>query len=54
MAKRSKIGADDLGWRFHIYHATWVMAIIALFVFLDWWLALIILGLISVYFFREF
>lgn len=54
MAKRNKVGADDLGWKFHLYHFAWVTGIVALFVFLDWWLALIILGIISFFFFREF
>lgn len=54
MEKQNKVGADDLGWKFHVYHATWVIGIITLFVFLDWWLALLILSIVSFYFFREF
>lgn len=51
MAKQNKVGADNLGWLFHIYHILWISGFIALFIFLDWWLALITVGVIGVYFF---
>ncbi len=54
MEKQKQVGADDLGWKFHLYHASWAVAIIALFVFLDWWLAFIIFGILGAYFFRNF
>lgn len=50
MAKRNKVGADSEVW-FHLYHILWVIGLIAAFAFLDWWLALIIMGIIGVYFF---
>ena len=54
MAKRKQVGADDLGWKFHLYHISWVVGIFSLFVFLDWWLAFIAIFFIAFYFFREF
>lgn len=50
MAKQNKVGADDLGIKFHLYHIAWVTGIFSLFIFLDWWLALIIISLIGFYF----
>jgi len=50
MAKRKQVGADNEVW-FHLYHILWVIGLIAMFAFLDWWIALIILGVIGVYFF---
>ncbi len=54
MAKRKQVGADDLGWKFHLYHISWVVGIFSLFVFLDFWLALLILIIIAFYFFRNY
>ena len=50
MAKQKQVGADDLGWKFHLYHILWVIGVIAMFAFLDWWLALFIVSLIGFYF----
>lgn len=50
MAKQKNRGADDLGWKFHLYHILWIIGIIAIFAFLDWWLALFIVSLMGFYF----
>lgn len=50
MAKQNKVGADDLGWKFHLYHILWIISLIAMFAFLDWWLALSIVSLMGFYF----
>lgn len=50
MAKQNKAGADK-EILFHLYHILWVIGLIALFAFLDWWIALIIIGILGVYFF---
>ena len=49
MAKQNKAGADQEIW-FHLYHILWVIGVIALFAFLDWWLALTIFGIIGLLF----
>jgi hypothetical protein len=54
MAKRKLVGADDLGWRFHLYHASWVVGITALFVIFDFWIALLIIGVLGAYFVRNY
>lgn len=54
MEKQNKVGADDLGWKFHLYHASWVIFVISIFVFFDFWLAFIILAVVGFYCFREF
>lgn len=50
MAKRKQVGADGEIW-FHLYHILWVIGLIAIFAFLDWWIGLIIIGILGVYFF---
>ena len=50
MAKQNKVGADDLGWKFHLYHVTWVIFITSIFIFFDWYIALLILSLFGFYF----
>ena len=50
MEKRNKVGADDLGWKFHLYHSIWTILIISLFFIFEWWMAILIFGIISVYF----
>jgi hypothetical protein len=50
MEKQKQVGADDLGWRFHLYHFSWVIGLILLFFIFDWWIAFLILGSLSVYF----
>lgn len=50
MAKQNKVGANNLGWLFHLYHAVWVIGIVSAFVFLDLWLASIIIAIIGFYF----
>ena len=54
MEKRKLVGADDLGWRFHAYHVSWIVGLTCLFVFLDLWLALLIVGLLGFYFIKYF
>jgi|LakMenE18May11ns_1017448.scaffolds.fasta_scaffold9075428_2 hypothetical protein len=49
MAKQNKAGADREIW-FHLYHILWVIGVIALFAFLDWWIALTIFGIIGLFF----
>ena len=49
MAERRKVGADDLGWKFHAYHASWAAAIISLFVFLPGWVATLVFCLIGIF-----
>lgn len=53
MAKQNKAGADSDVW-FHLYHIIWVIGLIAMFAFLDWWVALIIIGVVGVYFFVKY
>lgn len=53
MAKQNKAGADTDVW-FHLYHIIWVIGLIAMFAFLDWWVALIIIGIVGVYFFVKY
>ncbi len=50
MEKQKQAGADKEIW-FHLYHILWVIGLIAMFAFLDWWIALIIFGIVGVYFF---
>jgi hypothetical protein len=50
MEKQNKVGADDLGWKFHLYHLTWVIGLTSLFFIFNWWIAFLIIGMISVYF----
>ena len=50
MEKQKQVGADDLGIMFHLYHLACATAIIGLFVFLDWWMALIIFSVLGMYF----
>jgi hypothetical protein len=54
MEKQNKVGANDLGWRFHLYHLSWIAVVVSLFFIFDWWIAFIIFGIIGVYFFRNF
>jgi hypothetical protein len=49
MAKQNKAGADREIW-FHLYHILWVIGVIALFAFLDWWMAIIIIAILGFYF----
>jgi hypothetical protein len=51
MAKQNKAGADQ-EFCFHLYHILWVIGVIALFAFLDWWMALIIIGIVGLFFVR--
>lgn len=50
MEKQKQVGADDLGWKFHLYHFIWVSSIISLFFIFDWWIAFLIIGIIGAYF----
>lgn len=50
MEKQNKVGADELGWLFHVYHTLWAIGIISAFIFLDLWLASIIVAIIGFYF----
>lgn len=50
MAKQKQVGADDLGVMFHLYHIIWIIALVAIFAFLDLWIALLIVSLIGGYF----
>lgn len=49
MAKQNKAGADKEIW-FHLYHILWLIGVIAIFAFLDWWMALMIIGIIGGFF----
>jgi len=54
MVEQRKAGADDLGWKFHIYHATWAAATVCLFALLPFWLAILVfcfIGLFCVWYF---
>ena len=53
MAKQNKAGADKEIW-FHLYHILWVIGLIAMFAFLDWWIALLITGILGAYFVKNY
>jgi hypothetical protein len=44
---------NNLGLCFHLYHASWLLFLIALFVFFDFWIALLIIGALGAYFVRN-
>jgi hypothetical protein len=52
--KQRQVGANDLGWTFHLYHATWILGLTSLFFLLDFWLFLLVLFLISIHFVKNF
>lgn len=49
MEKQNKAGVNNEIW-FHLYHIAWATGIVSLFIFLDWWLAIIIISLMGFYF----
>jgi hypothetical protein len=50
MEKQKQAGADNLGVMFHLYHIIWIIALVAIFAFLDLWIALLIVSLLGGYF----